>query len=231
MLDHVCVGNQIAALRKKNGFTQEELSEKLGITAQAVSKWENGHALPETAILPLLAEVLGCSIDSILAPFLVRDRAFKQFVEAVKGEAGALAMRLYHEMKRKFDFTLELKDKFYVFDNATDGASAVFKNPNKDDFLIRMDAEPNPSGKSHISVRLSLTNCAKYMPTIQRMPEHIKSAFRCSDCNGCTCACPYLMAYTFEGKDYQQCHFITIALDSPENMAHIVALVSAEHTA
>ena len=230
MLDNICVGNQIAALRKKNGLTQEELSEQLGITAQAISKWENGHTLPETALLPLLAEILGCSIDSILVPFLAQDRLFKKFANTVGGEAGELATRLYHEMKRKFDFTLEFKDKFFVFDNATEGDSAVFKSSTKDDFIIRMDAEPVSSGIIHISVRLSLTNCSKYMYIIERMPEHIKHAFRCNDCSGCTCACPYLMAYTFEGKDYQQCHFITVSLDSTENMALIISLVSAEHS-
>ena len=231
MLDHRDVGNQIAALRKKNGFTQEELSVKLGITAQAISKWENGHALPETAMLPLLSETLACSIDSILMPSLAQDRAFKKFADNVGGEVGELAMQLYHEMKRKFDFSLEFNDKFYVFDRATDGDSAVFVNPNKHDFLIRMDAEPVSSRKNPVSVRLSLTNCAKYMHEIVRMPEHIKRTFRCNDCNSCTCTCPYLMAYTFEGSAYRQCHFITISLDSAENMELIIALVSAEHAA
>ena len=228
MLDNVCVGNQIAALRKSNGFTQEDMAAKLGITAQAISKWENGHTLPETAMLPLLAELLQCSIDSILLPLFAQDKDFKIFADAVGGEVGKLAVQLYDEMKRKFDFTLEFKDKFYVFDNATDGASVVFKNSKKDDFIIRMDAEPHPSGTGNVYVRLSLTNCSKYMHKIERMPEHIKRVFRCSDCNSCTCSCPYLMLYTFEGEDYRQCHFVTVTLSSAENMEHILTLASAE---
>ena len=225
LLDIIRVGNQIASLRKKRGFTQEELSERLGITAQAISKWENGHSLPETALLPMLSDILDCSIDQILMPTLAQDRAFKAFADAIGGEAGELAMRLYREMKQRFDFALEFRDKFYVFDSATDGQSAIFKNPKKDDFLIRIDAAAEAD---RACARLSLTNCAQYIHKIERMPEHIKRAFRCTDCNGCTCACPYLMAYTFEGADYQQCHFITISLDSPENLALILELVSAE---
>ncbi|MCL2189664.1 MAG: helix-turn-helix domain-containing protein [Defluviitaleaceae bacterium] len=65
-MDNVRVGNRIAQLRKKNGFTQEALAEKFGISPQAISKWENGHTLPETALLPQLAALLQTSIDSIL---------------------------------------------------------------------------------------------------------------------------------------------------------------------
>ena len=57
MLDNVNVGNQILLFRKRNGFTQEELAEKLGISAQAISKWENGHTLPETAVLHTLPDI------------------------------------------------------------------------------------------------------------------------------------------------------------------------------
>jgi len=68
MLDNIRIGNQISLLRKQNGFTQEELAEKLEITAQAISKWENGHTLPETALLPLLSKLLHSSVDAILMP-------------------------------------------------------------------------------------------------------------------------------------------------------------------
>jgi len=71
MINNIKIGDRIAMLRKKNGFTQEELAEKFNITAQAISKWENGHTLPETALLPLLSKLLNSSIDSILMPIRV----------------------------------------------------------------------------------------------------------------------------------------------------------------
>ncbi len=61
------VGNQIAILRKNKGLTQSDLGERLGVTFQSVSKWERGEALPDTAILPELANVLGTTIDFILS--------------------------------------------------------------------------------------------------------------------------------------------------------------------
>ncbi len=61
------VGNQIAVLRKNKGLTQSELGDRVGVSFQAVSKWERGESLPDTAVLPDLAKVLGVSIDFILS--------------------------------------------------------------------------------------------------------------------------------------------------------------------
>ncbi len=60
------VGKQIQLLRKVKGLTQNELGERLGVSFQAVSKWERGETLPDTALLPDLAAVLETSIDNIL---------------------------------------------------------------------------------------------------------------------------------------------------------------------
>lgn len=68
MLDIKKVGVKIASLRKKNGLSQERLSEMLCISPQAISKWENGHTLPETSLLPVLSQILSCTIDEIIMP-------------------------------------------------------------------------------------------------------------------------------------------------------------------
>lgn len=68
MLDYKKIGKQLALLRKEKGLTGEKLAEILGVSPQAVSKWENGRCLPETALLPPLANVLECSIDTLLIP-------------------------------------------------------------------------------------------------------------------------------------------------------------------
>ncbi|MBR6187110.1 MAG: helix-turn-helix domain-containing protein [Clostridia bacterium] len=59
------LGKKIRQLRFKAGLTQEQLAEKLGIGAQAVSKWENAVAMPDITLLPLLAEIFGVSIDDL----------------------------------------------------------------------------------------------------------------------------------------------------------------------
>ena len=60
------VALQISALRKSKGITQNELGKRVGVSFQAVSKWERGETLPDIAVLPDLAKVLETSIDNIL---------------------------------------------------------------------------------------------------------------------------------------------------------------------
>ncbi len=55
------LGKKIRQLRFRAGLTQEQLAEKLGLGAQAVSKWENAAAMPDITVLPLLAEIFGVS--------------------------------------------------------------------------------------------------------------------------------------------------------------------------
>ncbi|HEY3426855.1 MAG TPA: DNA (cytosine-5-)-methyltransferase [Negativicutes bacterium] len=66
MINTTKIGQRVALLRKERGFTQEQMAIRLNVTAQAVSKWENGNALPDTALLPYLANVLEVSIDRLL---------------------------------------------------------------------------------------------------------------------------------------------------------------------
>ncbi len=64
-MDEKQFGSKITALRHEKKLTQEELAAKLHVSAQAVSKWENGHSLPETALLPELARILETTIDDL----------------------------------------------------------------------------------------------------------------------------------------------------------------------
>lgn len=59
------LSKKIKALRFRSGLTQEQLADKLGISAQSVSKWENSVAMPDITLLPELAEIFGVSIDDL----------------------------------------------------------------------------------------------------------------------------------------------------------------------
>ena len=61
----ILAGN-VSRYRKDLGLTQEALAAKLGITFQAVSKWETGQTMPDTILLPKLAQILNVSVDKLL---------------------------------------------------------------------------------------------------------------------------------------------------------------------
>ena len=65
-MDTEKVGRQIAELRKSKGLTQNELGERIGVSFQAVSKWERGETLPDVTLLPDLAQILETTVDYIL---------------------------------------------------------------------------------------------------------------------------------------------------------------------
>lgn len=60
------LGRRISAHRKRLAMTQDAMAEQLGVTAQAVSKWENDQSCPDIAMLPRLAEMFGITIDELL---------------------------------------------------------------------------------------------------------------------------------------------------------------------
>lgn len=61
------IGKKIAALRKDKGYTQDELAERLGVSAQAVSKWENDLSCPDIMLLPELARLFDTTVDELLS--------------------------------------------------------------------------------------------------------------------------------------------------------------------
>ena len=61
------IGHQIKTLRQRRGITQEALAKHLGVTAQAVSKWERGAATPDIGMLPDISAFFGVTIDELFA--------------------------------------------------------------------------------------------------------------------------------------------------------------------
>ena len=66
-MDQVKIGKFIAECRKKNNLTQMQLAEKLNITDRAISKWENGKAMPDSSIMLELCAELKISVNELLS--------------------------------------------------------------------------------------------------------------------------------------------------------------------
>ena len=59
------IGKNITAFRKDAGMTQEDLANQIGVSAQAVSKWETGVSMPDILLLPVIADAFGITVDEI----------------------------------------------------------------------------------------------------------------------------------------------------------------------
>lgn len=70
------LGSKISERRKAMGMTQEELAANLGVSPQAVSKWENDLTCPDISLLPSIAKIFGTSVDELLstAPLTENDK-------------------------------------------------------------------------------------------------------------------------------------------------------------
>ena len=79
-MNAVDIGKYLAELRKYYGVTQEELAVRVGVTRQAVSKWETGTTIPDIEILMNLSEIYGISINDIIKADLANIKFQKEIV-------------------------------------------------------------------------------------------------------------------------------------------------------
>ncbi|MBR4291033.1 MAG: helix-turn-helix transcriptional regulator [Oscillospiraceae bacterium] len=77
------LGKRIIVNRKRLNMTQDRLAEQLGVTAQAVSKWENDQSCPDISMLPKLAELFGISIDTLLGVSVQTPAVEAEVVESI----------------------------------------------------------------------------------------------------------------------------------------------------
>lgn len=88
------LGENIAALRKKNEMTQEALASAIGISAQSVSKWENNTNMPDVLLLPVIADIFEVSIDTLFGrterkKHMEANEPFDMCCEAIMDTIGA----------------------------------------------------------------------------------------------------------------------------------------------
>ena len=80
-MDQVKIGKFIAECRKKNNLTQMQLAEKLNITDRAISKWENGKAMPDSGIMLDLCNELKISVNELLSGEVIEMKNYDKKTE------------------------------------------------------------------------------------------------------------------------------------------------------
>ena len=91
------LGKRIGALRREKGLKQDELAEKLGISPQAVSKWETDQTCPDISLLPQLAKLLDVSVDELLSGKQESVPAVRMLPEAERKDIGDMMLRIVIE--------------------------------------------------------------------------------------------------------------------------------------
>ena len=99
MNNRLTPGDTISYYRKLYSMTQEELSRQLGISAQAVSKWEQGLSSPDISLLPLIADVFHICVDELFGRKLQTEPVF-DLVDSVPWEDdGKIRIAVFHGKK------------------------------------------------------------------------------------------------------------------------------------
>ena len=80
-MNQIKIGKFIAQRRKNAGLTQIQLAEKLGITDRAVSKWENGKAMPDSSIMLELCDLLKITVNDLLSGEVVTMENYNKELE------------------------------------------------------------------------------------------------------------------------------------------------------
>ena len=143
------IGNKIRELRKQRGITQEQLAESIGISFQAVSKWENNIALPDITLVPVLASYFGVSMDELFdfnlkeiehAVRIITEKAY-QYRESNPAES----RRILEEGLKKYpENDILLNNLLYVLDYSVKQdekiaiASKLIEKTNQND--VKYDA-------------------------------------------------------------------------------------------
>lgn len=86
------IGSRISKYRKAKGMTQEDLAAQMGVSSQAVSKWENDASCPDISLLPQLCRILGITTDELLTG---KSNEVKLVPAADRKSLDELTLRIY----------------------------------------------------------------------------------------------------------------------------------------
>lgn len=135
-MNQIETGKFIATLRKEKNLTQEQLGEILGVNARSISRWENGHCMPDLSLLELIADTLDISISELLKGRRMNHEEIIQLKEQVD-----MILNLSEQEKKtktqKMNHYFKLGSLFFVIillDHQFNVLSYIFK-PNAAEFV------------------------------------------------------------------------------------------------
>jgi transcriptional regulator with XRE-family HTH domain len=163
MLDLKIVGIKIASFRKKNELSQERLADLLNISPQAISKWENGHSLPDTSLLPVLSQIFNCTIDDLIMPAYTFDsRVEEEKPNILEQQAEHIAKYVIMELDKS-----QVKKQLLGLDDQVIIQAIARSNPNIGNYKIHRTTQEKKA--RYIDIYMIVSTPQKEFKLLQRI--------------------------------------------------------------
>ena len=132
------IGKNISTLRKQRGLTQESLAGELGVSFQAVSKWENGQSCPDISLLPVIADFFDIHIDELFGRMVTGEVHYDLVTELPWHDDDKIRMVVFmgrklldkEESVKEFTFKLEGEIRDVICHGNLDGDITAKGNVN-----------------------------------------------------------------------------------------------------
>ena len=124
------IGENIRNFRKKNDLTQEELADRLGVTYQSISRWENGATYPDLELLPAIAETLSVTLDKLLGmPQIEKEKKALETFDELRREC----IKKEYDADKIIALLRDIRRNYLDSDHAwrpwSEGNDRVFRDP------------------------------------------------------------------------------------------------------
>ena len=126
----LAIGENIRNFRKKNDLTQEALADRLGVTYQSISRWENGTTYPDLELIPAIAEVLAVTVDELLGmPQIEKEKRAVQTFDELRREC----MKRDYDADKIVNILRDIRRNYLDSDSAwrpwSEGNDRAFRDP------------------------------------------------------------------------------------------------------
>lgn len=147
------LGKKINELRKNKGITQDELAAELGVTAAAVSKWENGYTLPDILMLCALADYFQVTTDELLGRIASPKQAIVVAQTEELGQKIAELLKSYNI--KTFRILTDYEAALAVAEFASEHNNEIQYMFNVTDKPLSERETDNTNGRIHVNVLIT----------------------------------------------------------------------------
>ena len=135
---NIYLGENIKKLRKERDLTQEKLADLIGVSFQAISKWERGESFPDITILPVIADFFGCTIDDLFGVDKAKnEQIINEYLDFYSKECSKnreLTFKKFQQAVKEFpnDFRIlvrymELLNEYTEFDKVSNELMSIYE--------------------------------------------------------------------------------------------------------